>query len=337
MGLTSLDRAAQSYLGSYLKVEDLSGNSLASGARAILAGEGEDLPGILRQAGRSGLLLLTVALLCGFAETARQEIGPNGLDPARLAGATAVTIIAAADVHALLGLGREALGQMDTFSQLLLPVVTGVCAAAGAPSAAVVRQGATLLFLTLLLRLTDMLVVPMLYGYIAASAAWAALGNDGLRRLAKLLKGLAGGLLSALITLFVFYLTVSGAVAGNADVLAQKTAKTMLSGMIPVVGSILADAAETVVAGAGALKGTVGVLGLLAVLGICLGPFLRMGVHYLMYKAVAALTATVTTGPTASLMDDLGSAFALMLGAVGGGGIILYVALLTSIQTASGG
>ena len=335
--MSDLDRAAQTYLGSYLNVSDLTGNSLAVGAKAILAGEGEELPSLLRGAGRSGLLLLAVALLCGFAETARQELGPGGLDPARLAGATAVTIIAAADVHTLLGLGREALGHMDTFSQLLMPVMTGVCAAAGAPTAAVVRQGATLLFLTLLLRLTDALVVPMLYGYIAASAAWAALGNDGLKRLGKLLKWVAGTVLTTLITVFVFYLTVSGAVAGSADALAQKTAKTMLSGMIPVVGGILADAAETVVAGAGALKGTVGVLGMLAVLGICIGPFLRIGVHYLMYKAVAALTATVTEGPTAALMDDLGSAFALMLGAVGGGGAILYVALITSVQTAAGG
>ena len=335
--MDELDRAAQAYLGRYLNVDGLSGNSLAAGAKAVLAGEGEDLPGIFRQAGKSGLLLLAVALLCGFAETARQELGPHGLDPARLAGATAVTLIAAADVHTLLGLGREALGHMDTFSQLLMPVVTGVCAAAGAPTAAVVRQGATLLFLTLLLRLTDLLVIPLLYGYIAASAAWAALGNDGLKRLGKLLKWVAGGVLTTLITVFVFYLTVSGAIAGSADALAQKTAKTMLSGMIPVVGGILADAAETVVAGAGTLKGTVGVLGMLAVLGICMGPFLRIGVHYLMYKVVAALTATVTEGPTAALMDDLGSAFALMMGAVGGGGAILYVALITSVQTATGG
>ena len=335
--MDELDRAAQAYLGSYLNVDSLSGDSLAAGVQAILTGEGGTLPGILRGAGRSGLLLLAVALLCGFAETVRQELGPTGLDPARLAGTAAVTLIAAADVHALLGLGREALGNMDTFSQLLMPVVTGACAAAGAPTAALVRQSATLLFLTLLLRLTDALVVPLLYGSIAASAAWAALGNDGLKRLGKLLKWVAGTVLTTLITVFVFYLTVSGAIAGNADALAQKTAKTMLSGMIPEVGGILADAAETVVAGAGTLKGTVGVLGMLCVLGICIGPFLRMGVHYLMYKAVGALTATVTEGPTASLMDDLGGAFALMMGAVGGGGAILYVALITAVQTVAGG
>ena len=38
----------------------------------------------------------------------------------------------------------------------------------------------------------------------------------------------------------------------------------------------------------------------------------------------------------AGLIDAIGSAFALMLGLVGGGGMILYIALITSIQAVGG-
>ena len=292
--------------------------------------------GALRRAGRSGVLLLAVALLCGLAEGVREELGSGGLDPVRLAGAAAVTAIAVADVNTLMGLGKQALEQMDTFSKLLLPTVTAACAAAGAPASAAARQGATLLFLGLLLTLADRMILPLIYAYVAASAAHAALGNDGLKRVAGLIKWVATGLLSLLLTAFVFYLAVGGAVAGNADAVTQKAAKTVLSGMVPVVGGILADAAETVVAGAGILRGTVGVIGLLTVLAICLIPFLQLGAHYLIYKCAAAMTAAVTEGPTASLIDAIGSAFALMLGMTGGGAMILYVALITSIKAVSG-
>ena len=44
-----------------------------------------------------------------------------------------------------------------------------------------------------------------------------------------------------------------------------------------MVGSILADAADTVLAGAGAVRNTVGVAGLLAVLAVCLLPLVRLG------------------------------------------------------------
>lgn len=337
VGLDKLQAAAGAYLDRYLDVGSLSGGDLAAGAGAVAEGEGKALPGILRKAAGSGALLLAVAMLCGIARSVREDLGGEGLDPVRLAGAAAVCAVAAVDASSLMALGRQALERMEQFSTALMPTVTAVCAAAGAPTAAVARQGATLLFLSLLLALCDRVLLPLGYAYIAAVTAAAALGNDGLRRLAGLIKWACTGLLTGLLTVFVFYLTFTGAVSGSADALAQKAAKTALSGMVPVVGSILSDAAGAVVAGAGVLKGAVGVMGLLTVLAICLAPFLRLGVHYLIYKCAAVLAGVAAPGPTAGLIDDLGAAFALVMGMVGGGGVILYVALVTSVRTVSGG
>jgi len=337
VGIDALRDAAGAYLDGYLDVESLTGEDLAAGAESILETGSGELALALRKAARSGALLLAVALLCGLTESLRDTVGgEDGLDPARLAGTAAVIALSAADVNALMGLGRQALEGMDLFSKALLPTVTAVCAVSGAPTAAAARQGATLLFLSLLLTLVNTFLVPLIYAYVAAVAAHAAIGNEGLKRLAALLKWAVTGLLTGLVTLFVLYLSMSGAVAGNADALAQRAAKTAISGMVPVVGKILSDAAETVVAGAGLLRGTVGVVGLLTVLCVCLVPFLRLGCHYLVYKCAAALAATVTPGPVASLIDAVGSAFALMLGMTGAGAAILYVALITSVKAVGG-
>lgn len=335
IGLDVLEDTAAGYLGGNLSPREVTGEDYASGVRSLLAENRGEFDGALRGAVRSGVLLLTVAMLCGMAESVREELGGTGLDPVRLAGATAVTVVAVADVNSLMGLGRQALDGMNVFAKVLLPTVTAACAAAGMPASAAARQGATLLFLNLLMTLVDRFLLPLVFAYVATCTAGAALGNDGLKRLSGLVKWGCTGLLTLLLTGFVFYLTLSGAVGRSSDVVAQKAAKTALSGMVPVVGGVLADAAETVIAGAGVLKGTVGVLGLLTVLCICLGPFLHLGCHYLVYKLCAALTATVTTGPTAGLIDALGSAFALVLGMTGGEAFILYVALVTSIKAVS--
>lgn len=336
VGLNALQNAAGAYLDGYLNTSALTGSDLGSGAKAILNGQRANLPGILRGVCRSGAVLMLVALLCGLAGSVGEELGSGGLAPHRLAGAAAVCAIAVVDVNSLMSLGRQALEQMKSFSALLLPTVTAACAAAGEPVSAVARQGATLVFFDLLISLTERFLLPLVYAYLAAVTAAAALDNDGLKRLGGLIKWACTGLLTGLLTLFVFYLTFTGAVAGNADALAQKAAKTALAGMVPVVGSILSDAAETVVAGAGVLKGTVGVVGLLTVLAICLTPFLQLGLHYLAYKCAAALSATAAPGFTSGLIDAVGSAFALMVGMVGGSGVILYVALVTSVKAVGG-
>lgn len=324
-------RAAEPYLEGYLSWEELTEGDFASGVAGVLSAAGTQGGTALREALRSGVLLFTVALLGGLAESLRAERSVGG-DAVRFATVVGVTVLAVGDVHSMMGLGRETLEQMNTFSLTLLPAMTAATAAAGAPMSAVAHQGATLLFFELLMTLVRGVILPLILAYTAMLTAHAALGNEGLKRLAGMLKWGANGLLTLLVSGFVLYLNVTGAVAGNADALTQKAAKTALSGMVPVVGGILSDAAETVVAGAGVVKGSVGVAGLLAVLCICLMPFLRLGLHYVVYKLTAALVSPLSCGTAAGLIDAIGSAFAPMMGAVAGGGLILYISVITSLQ-----
>ena len=131
------------------------------------------------------------------------------------------------------------------------------------------------------------------------------------------------------------YLTVSGVVAGTADAVAVKAARFTVSSMVPVVGGILSDAAETVLAGAGVLKNAVGVFGMLTILSICLVPFLRLGVHYLAYKLTGALAATVADGRVAGLIDQIGSAFGLVLGMTGASALLLLVSMVSAVSLSS--
>ena len=98
------------------------------------------------------------------------------------------------------------------------------------------------------------------------------------------------------------------------------------------MGGILADASESVLAGAGGLKGTVGKVGMLVVLAICLTPFLRLALQYLLYKVTAALCAAVAQPRLSQLIDAIGGAFGLVLGMTGAGALLLLVSLVSAIS-----
>lgn len=313
------------------------GVDLDQGIQYILDTGSGQIVGIVHKALRSGVLLLVVVLLCGLAEGTCQGLGDGTeLDTVSLVGALAVTAISVADAHSLIGMGREALDRMELFSKVLLPTVTAAAAAAGSPSGAVARQLATMLFSDVLMTLITRLLMPLVYAYIAACVAYTAMGNGGLQRIAGSLKGAVTSVLTGVLLLFVGYLTVSGAVAGSADAVTVKAAKFAMSGMVPVVGGILSDAAETVLAGAGILKNAVGVFGMLAVLAMCVGPFLQLGIHYLTYKLTSALSATVSGGRVAGLIDAIGGAFGLVLGMTGSCALLLLISMVSAI-TAVGG
>ena len=306
------------------------------------------LGGVIRKALRSGALLLAVVLFCSLAEGMGAGGGP--VDAAALVGALAVTAVAAVDANSLIGMGRQAIAHMDAFSKLLLPAVTAAASAAGrpggavarqlaasgAPGAAAARQLATMLFSDVLLTLIDRVLLPLVYTYIAACVAWAAVGNEGIRRMAATLKWAVTTVLTGVLLLFVTYLTVSGVIAGTTDALTVKAAKFTVSSVVPVVGGILSDAAETVLAGAGVLKNTVGVFGMLVVTGICLVPFLQLGFHYLTYKVASALSATLSGSRVAALIDQIGGAFGLVLGMTGSCALLLLISMVSAVSAAGG-
>ena len=111
--------------------------------------------------------------------------------------------------------------------------------------------------------------------------------------MAELLKTVCTKLLTAALLAFTLYLTVGGIFAGTVDSARVRVTKTAISGMIPVVGGIIAEASETVLAGAGLLKGAIGVFGLLGVLALCAYPFLQLGIQYLLYKLTAFLASVI--------------------------------------------
>lgn len=304
--------------------------SLDAGLSNLFADALGQVRGLLRAGLATAARLVAVVLLCSLAQSLR-EGGESGLQAVQIAGAAAITALTMTDMAVMIGMGRDTLGKMEDFSGLLLPVMSVLTAATGGITSAAARQGATVLFSQLLITAMDRLLIPLVYAYVAASCARAAVGNPGLKRTADLLKGAVTFVLTALLLAFVGYLTASGAIAGSVDAAAVRAAKLAISRAIPVVGGILADASESVLAGAGALRGTVGAAGLLVVLAICLTPFLRLALQYLLYRGAAALCATVAQPGLAALIDDIGAAFGLVLGMTGAGALVLLVGIVSAV------
>lgn len=329
LGLDRLSEAA----GAHGPGPDVAGVNLDAGLRNILEEGQAAAGGVIRKAVRSAVALLAVVLLASLAQGVWETAGEGvGLPVVPVAAASAITAIAVNDANALIGMGRETLERMETFGQILLPTMAAATALGGAPGSAAARQFAAMLFSNLLLTAINGLLLPLTYGYIAASFAWAAVGNEGLKRMAGVLKWVVTTVLTVLLLTYVGYLTASGVVAGTADAAAVKAARFTVASMVPVVGGILSDAAETVLAGAGVLKNAVGIFGMLTVLSISLVPFLQLAVHYLTYKLTGALAATVADGRVAGLIDQIGGAFGLVLGMTGASALLLLVSMVSAVS-----
>ena len=287
----------------------------------------------LREKASGAALLLGVVLLCSVAESffaaAEQPSVPRYVS---MAGAMAITLTAAGDFKQLMGLGVETLEELDIFAKALLPTLSAAVAASGGMVSAGAKQVATVFFTNLLLSVIRKVLLPLLYGCIVAAAADAMIPGHSLKKIGVGIRKGVTWALTGVMLLFTGFLTLTGAASSAADALTMQMTRSAISAAVPVVGSIISDATGTVLAGAGMLKSAVGVFGMLAVLAICLTPFLTIAVQYLLYKLAAFLAGTMTAGPLEDLIDALGSAFGLMLGMTGSCALLLLISITSSVS-----
>ena len=214
----------------------------------------------------------------------------------------------------------------------LLPTMAAALAGCGGVFTASAWQVGTLFAADALTTLIHELLLPLVYCHIALASAGAALPESGLDKLADGLKKLISWLLCGAVTAFTLYLSVSGVLTGSADRAAVKAAQTAVSGAVPVVGSILAESAEMVLSAAHSLRAAIGAAGVLGVLLACLAPLVRLSVQFLLYRAAAFVSAVSGVKPLERLLEQLGDAFALVLGMTAACAALLLAALLVSIS-----
>ena len=120
-------------------------------------------------------------------------------------------------------------------------------------------------------------------------------------------------------------MAVTGVVSGSTDTAALKAAKITISGAVPVIGGILSDASEAVLVGAGVMRSAAGVYGVLTILALFAGPFIRLGVQYLLLKGLGALCGSLSPNASAKLVGDFSGVMGILLAMVSTQSVLLLI------------
>ena len=231
----------------------------------------------------------------------------------QLVGTVMVGTLMLQTTNTMIQLGAETVTELSAYGKLLIPVMTAAVAAQGGAVTSTAMYTATVLFDAVLCSLISAGIVQMVYAYLGLSVASSAVSGDILGKLRDFVKWLMTWSLKIVLYVFSGYMTITGIVSGSADASAIKAVKLTISGMVPVVGSILSDASETILISTGMMKNAVGVYGLLAIIAVWVGPFIQIGVQYLLLKATCAVCGVFGVKQPVKLMQDFTKAMGILL------------------------
>ncbi|MBQ5608449.1 MAG: stage III sporulation protein AE [Oscillospiraceae bacterium] len=277
-------------------------------------------------AGASGicLALICMVLLLSILNSFSQ----GSVATVRLTGAVVIGLLLLDSVNSMIQLGAKTVIEISEYGKLLLPVMTAAVAAQGGTTSSAALYTGTVFFDTVLTSAIAKVVVPALYIYLCLCVAGSAVEQDMLKKVRDFVKQVMTWCLKGILYLFTGYISITHVITGTVDASALKAAKLAISGTVPVVGSILSSASETILVSASVMKNAAGIYGIFAILALCVSPFLQIGVQYLLLKLTGAVCNLFGYKPAVELIHNFSTGMGMVLAMTGTVCVLLLVSLV---------
>lgn len=328
---TSLRRALPSQAAELLEDTPVTGaspgNTLSNLWQQGIALLRENLREAVRPAFQTAAVCLLLSLLERFSKASGVTL-PSGIP--RLAGATAILLLTLEQQRSMTAQCRASIEQLDHFTRVLITVFTGASVAAGKPASAAASAGAAMLFSDGLFQLSLKLLLPMTTMFLLLCYGGSITENALLQQGSRLIRWAMQKLMRIFLTAYFAYLSLTGLVTGAADAAAVRTAQTLTSA-VPLVGSILSGASETLLTGAAALRAGVGFFGFVGALAICLIPFLQALCHMLVFRLLALLAESYAEGGVRTMLHGVSDTYGMLLGILGACCVLQFITIVVSL------
>ena len=305
--------------------------NFGDGLRYIIESALDTIQPSICEAIRVCVSLLAVSILSGLLS----EVACKTKAAIQLAGTAATALILFQPTKALISLGTDTIEQISHYGKLLLPVMTGALAAQGGVTKSGALYAATAFFDALVSTSIAELLIPIVYVFLVTSVACNLFLETFLQDIKNFLKWLLTWGLKIALYVFTGYISITGVVGGTTDATVLKATKLTISGAVPVVGNILSDASEAVLVSAGVMKSAAGIYGLLTIIALVIGPFLRIGVQYTLLRITSGLCKSLGSKGMAGLVNDFSSAMGLLLAMTGTVSIIFVISTICFMQGVS--
>ena len=283
--------------------------SFGEGLRYIIRSAIDIIQPSITQALGICVSMIAISIICG-------TLGMFSGDTSRaiqVAGTAATGLILFKPVNALIYLGTDTVEQISHYGKLLLPVMTGALAAQGGITKSGALYTTTAFFDAVLSMAISELLVPIIYVFLCTAIVCNMFPEPLLKNAKEFIKRFLTWGLKTVLYVFTGYISITGIVGGTTDATVLKATKLTISGAVPVVGNILSDASEAVIASAGVMRNSAGIYGLLTVIAIVVSPFIQIGVQYLMLKMTAGMCEAIGSKEIAAVAKDFSSAMGLVL------------------------
>ena len=213
----------------------------------------------------------------------------------------------------VINLVKETTINLVGFMNNLIPILISLMLYTGSFTTTSVLEPVILFMINFIGNLVQDIFIPILLIITSITIVSKISDNIQIDKIGKFLKSSTVWTLGIILTIFVGVVSLEGTLASSVDGITAKTAKTIVSSSIPVVGKILGDVVDSVLGCGIILKNAVGFVGVIVIIGICSLPILKLTVITFSYKLLGGICGVIADEKIVKLLDQIGDIFKIML------------------------
>ena len=223
-----------------------------------------------------------------------------------------VTIIINSFVS-ILDITKECINELVNFMNLLIPIFISLMLVTGNIVTTSFVQPMLIFMVSCIGNFINNFLIPILLISITLSIVSNISEKLEISKISNFLKSSIVWCLGIVLTVFTATLSIEGTLSSSVDGMTAKTAKAAVANFIPVVGKIMGDTVETVIGCGNILKNSVGIVGIIIILGIAFIPIIKISLLTISFKITSSVSAVVADTKIIKLIDCIADSYKILL------------------------
>ena len=214
----------------------------------------------------------------------------------------------------IISLIKETASNLVGFMNTLVPILITLMTYTGSIVTGGLIQPIILFMINLIGNIIQSIIIPFVLIIAVLSIVTKISDKVQVTKITKFFKSSITWFLGIILTIFVGVLSLEGTLSSSIDGITAKTAKAVVSNIIPVVGKFLGDTVDSVLGCGVILKNALGVVGIIVIIGICVMPVIKLGILTLIYNLAAGIIEPVSDEKIVKILEEMGGIFKVLFG-----------------------
>ena len=209
---------------------------------------------------------------------------------------------------------KNAILNIVSYMNLFIPILVTLMLASGSIVVSSTSEMVLLFAINIIGNIIESLIVPLVLISTTLSIVSNFSDKVHLSRLSKFFKSAIMWILGIVLTVFICLLSIEGTLGSSVDSMTAKTSKAAVSTFIPVVGKVMGDSVDSILGSINILKNSVGIIGVIILLGIVLIPIVKVSILWIVIKMIAAICEIIADDSIVKLFDEIADSYKVLFG-----------------------